>query len=167
MSALVKNDKRPIIAKMTDVLKDEPHGKLFSYDELEKMACTSLREDRSIIGSIQNKLMRYHAKVLSNVRGIGYKILNMNEIADETDKLRKSGFNKFRKSEIMNETVDLSDLTEIERDEFIKSKIKNAILITVYKTVERDKSIKKLPGSQLALPDKTQILDLILKKGAK
>lgn len=156
-------NNKPIIAKLVDNLKESPYGSEYTYEQLTVLADgEDLKSNRNILHSVANKLSRYYDRCLVNIRGQGYKILQHKEVAEHSRLIRKQAHRKFKKAERAQNTVDLSGLSEDERTQIVNEKIKTAIYLTVYKAGENKKQLK---GTQLSLPDESQIINLILKKG--
>jgi hypothetical protein len=116
-------------------------GSTVTYEEFEKLIGYDVRNNRGILVTVKNRLLRDHELVLDSVPKVGYRILSDAEVVEgllRTDRERRR--RAATKSKQKAAVVDMSKLNEMQKISYLAE-------VTVAHVVidsSGDKSIKQL-----------------------
>jgi len=147
-------------------LKDQPDGKLFTFDELNKAAERDVKTDRFIIASVMRILTRHHDRVLRSVRGIGYEIVKQEEVVDVSQAFRKSAKNKIVRAYDVTSTIDVSKLSQADLAKYLKEQAKVGTLLTVCRVIDSRKLLKK-GADQVSVPTEGSVMALLFNRNSE
>jgi hypothetical protein len=88
-------NRRLSTTQVINALKNKSYGDTFTFDELSTYAGLDVREYRSVITGARNYLLKHHGKLLTNLRGVGYRISKPGEFSTVAGSYRnKAGKDK-------------------------------------------------------------------------
>lgn len=143
-------------------LREQPLGTRFSYDDLKEICGKDVRENRSIIVTVNRRLVQHHDRTLLSIRGFGYALAKDDEIADISSLLRKSAQKKVVRAYSVLKTVDISQLSSGDKAKFLKEQAVAGTTLAVMKAVSDKKTLAKKPD-ELAIPSESQVMALFFK----
>ena len=142
-------------------LRDQEPGTKFTFDQLSEIAGKDIRVFRYIIPSVNARLIKHHDKVLQSVHGEGYSLLRSDEVADYSRMLRASAKKKVIRAFNVCQTVDISTLSDKDRDKFIKEQCVSGTTLAVMRAVDSRKVIGKTPD-KIAQISEGQVMALLI-----
>ena len=119
-------------------------GDEVSYSEIETVIGWDVRNNRGIMQTVKNRLLRDHGLTLDPVFKVGYRILTDNEIAE--GRLRREREHRRRnaqRAKRIGSTVDISKLDDTQRLKCL------AEITAAHVTLDAstDKSVKQIESS--------------------
>lgn len=109
---------RQSASMLEQALKNKEPGQTFSFDELNAMAGLDVRVYRSVVESVKKALLNHHGKLLTNLRGIGYRLSLAGEFHIIAKDYRKKSGKALKKSLTILNVADMSLMSE--EDRFLK-----------------------------------------------
>lgn len=102
-------------------------GKIITYEELENIIGQPHRSQRfiTIFGKWRHQLLITAGKDLICRINVGYEVANNQERLTHSYELQKQGIRRFKKSAIVQETIDTSLLSKEEREKFNQIRMRN------------------------------------------
>lgn len=89
--------------------------RVFTYDEFDRALGRDFRENRTPLGRVQRELLEKDHRVLSNERGVGYRVARANEHADLAVGQRRRARRAVDKGVKIVSGADHTELTNRER----------------------------------------------------
>jgi hypothetical protein len=150
---------------LEDFLKVRDYGTFVDFDTLKAVAGVDISTPkyRYVLEAAKRTLLKHHDRVLVSVRGKGYEIATTPQCVAASASYRKRSYNAAKTSfEIVN-TIDLTKVSETERNKIISEQCKAGALLVTYKACEN--KILNSPGPRiLNAPTETDIVKLLLDK---
>jgi hypothetical protein len=129
-------------ADLEVALKDRADGETFSFDQLDKMAGLDVRKYRSVIATVQNRLLK-QGKLLQSLRGKGYQLCKQNEYVRVASGFRTKSIKALKRGGRVLQVINLSQLTDQERNEATKEAGIQQFLVTADR-ISRSKKVSKV-----------------------
>ena len=134
--AVMSADAGILIAKIST----RQRGETITYDEIKTWIGWDIRDNRGVMQTVKNRLLRDYSMVLGVVTGEGYRILTESEMNGDLRSDRERRRRSATRSKAKAGTVDISKLNDIERLSYL------AEVTAAHVTIEAsgDKAIKQL-----------------------
>lgn len=164
MNYPISKNYRPSSKRLEEHLKKMPIGASITYEELSAIADVdvSTPKYRFVLEAARRALIKHHDRCLINIRGQGYQIGTADQILSASEAYRKRSFNAALTAHEIVKTIDLTTLTEKERQAVYREQAKSACMLVVYKATE-NKSINGPATVQIEAPSEAAILKSIIK----
>ena len=161
------NDHFPTMQHMTErayeALSVIDFGGRIDYASLTTVCGDDAQRTRTRAAILRaaQRLLRDHSKLLRNVRGFGYEIVQPTMHASESQRLRGFARRRLRKALASVTFVRLENMTAEDVNKILTEQTRNAILIGMDRKLGR----KALPPrQQIALPSGKNIVEMFTKK---
>lgn len=102
-----------------EVVKDFPHGTVFSYEELKKTTGFSRSKIQGLIKKTNRELRENHQKSLVNMPDYGYKIGTPDEQIRQGKKHELKGNRQISRAQHIVENMDTSDFTQEQKERWV------------------------------------------------
>jgi len=131
---MIRSDYKPFWTNLINFLQGQPDGTVFVTAELDKVAGISIREKPTVI-FMTKKYLEKKGKLLTAVRGYGYKLLDSTGKIGESIMTRDSGIKRINKSLKKFRTVDPATLDQSQSRQFTTELGKTLLLSEMCSTV--------------------------------
>jgi hypothetical protein len=159
----VATNLRHAAKALEDDLKVRDYGSFVDFKTLNTIAGVDISTPkyRYVLEAAKRALLRHHDRVLVSVRGKGYEIATTPQCIAASAGYRKRSYRAAKTSfEIVN-TVDLSKVSDAERDKIVSEQCKAGALLVTYKACEN--KLLNSPGPRvLNAPTETDVVKLLL-----
>lgn len=110
-----KDGKQPMWKYVYDAVKDYDYGQELSYEKLAAMTGFSKQVIQQSKDKVNRELKKNHKKLLSNVRGFGYKMADPTEHIIEAKSHEKKGNRQTKKARNLLDNIDTSKMSLDEK----------------------------------------------------
>jgi len=110
-----KDGKQAIWKYIYDAVKEYTCGKEFSYAQLADMTGFKREIIQQSKTKVNNELKKVHKKLLTNIRGVGYKMAEPTEHIIEAKSHEKKGNRQTKKARTLLDNIDTSKMTIDEK----------------------------------------------------
>jgi hypothetical protein len=163
---VVNTNLRHAANAIRDYLKAQSYGTFVAFQTLNDIAGVNVRSPkfRYILDYAKRDLLRHHDRVLVSVRGEGYEIATTTQCVSASSSYRKRSYKAAKTAFAITRTIDLSKLSDAERNRVVTEQCKAGALLVTYSACEN----KLLNGPDspklITAPTETEIVRMLLDK---
>jgi len=149
---------------LEQALKDRNVGETFTFDQLNAMSNIDVRKYRSVLESVKKAMLKHHGKLLTNLRGIGYRICQPGEFHVAAGNYRKKAGKSLKKGSEILSVADLSAMSDEDRIRTVREAGKNQLLLIATKIASKEKISSKIDYSRP--PSEESVIRFLLDKSS-
>jgi hypothetical protein len=141
--------------------------------DLKLIAQLDLKEDRQPVYRARRVLRRYHSRWLRCVRGFGWEVTKLEDLAGEGLKARKRMHKTAKRAFEITTTVDLATaqqkMSMADFNKLLVEQAKSGGMLVLYRALDREPKEKLLSSGQVqySVPTDTSIIRALLEKPKK
>ena len=147
-----------------DALRDRSHGETIKYGELSAVLTVDAQgtRGRHAVLRAARRLLEERSKLLVNVRGVGYEIVQPNEHAAQSKRLQGAARRRLVRAVACATHVLWENLTAEERSQVLAQQLKAGLSLAFDRRISRTKALP--PREQVALPSGGALVRMLTKK---